>query len=236
MKKVGTDIIAQNASWNFDGIADHFDSHIAASVPFYSEGHDLVVDFSDFFLPQSAIVTEIGVSTGALARKFLDHHRGRDDITYVGIDPVQSMIEKARDRCVDDSRGVFECGDILVDNIGKNSLIISYYTIQFIHPRHRQDVFNKIYESLDWGGALLVFEKVRAPDARFQDISTQVYQDFKLKNNFTEAEIFNKSRSLKGVLEPFSTQGNIDLMRRAGFVDITTIFKWVCFEGFLAIK
>ena len=37
-------------------------------------------------------------------------------------------------------------------------------------------------------------------------------------------------------MEPFSTQGNIDLMKRAGFVDIMPVSKWVCFEGFLAIK
>ncbi len=45
-----------------------------------------------------------------------------------------------------------------------------------------------------------------------------------------------KARSLKGVLEPFSSQGNLDLMRRAGFVDIMTVYKYICFEGFLAIK
>jgi tRNA (cmo5U34)-methyltransferase len=41
---------------------------------------------------------------------------------------------------------------------------------------------------------------------------------------------------LKGVLEPFSTQGNTDLLRRAGFVDLMTVMKYVCFEGYLAIK
>ena len=56
------------------------------------------------------------------------------------------------------------------------------------------------------------------------------------ERDFSEAEILQKQRSLKGVLEPFSTQGNLDLMRRAGFVDIMSIMKWVCFEGFLAIK
>ena len=45
-----------------------------------------------------------------------------------------------------------------------------------------------------------------------------------------------KARSLKGVLEPFSREGNLGLMQRAGFVDIMSVFKYVCFEGFLAIK
>jgi tRNA (cmo5U34)-methyltransferase len=38
------------------------------------------------------------------------------------------------------------------------------------------------------------------------------------------------------VLEPFSTQGNLDLLSRAGFKDVMTLIKYVCFEGFLAIK
>ena len=49
-------------------------------------------------------------------------------------------------------------------------------------------------------------------------------------------EILGKASSLKGVLEPFSTRGNLDMLQRAGFVDVMTIFKHVCFEGFLAIK
>ena len=44
----------------------------------------------------------------------------------------------------------------------KNSdLIACYYTIQFIKPKYRQKIFNKVYKSLNWGGAFLLFEKVR---------------------------------------------------------------------------
>ena len=49
-------------------------------------------------------------------------------------------------------------------------------------------------------------------------------------------EIMNKAQSLKGVLDPFSTEGNLGLLKRAGFVDVMTVMKYVCFEGFLAIK
>jgi tRNA (cmo5U34)-methyltransferase len=63
-----------------------------------------------------------------------------------------------------------------------------------------------------------------------------VYVEFKLDNGFSEAEIINKARSIKGVMEPFSSQGNTDMLKRAGFVDIVTVQKYVCFEGFLAIK
>ena len=81
-----------------------------------------------------------------------------------------------------------------------------------------------------------MFEKVRACDARFQDMMQTLYTDYKLEQGYTPAEIIAKAKSLKGVLEPFSTQGNLDMLKRAGFVDVLTVFKHVCFEGFLAIK
>ena len=82
-----------------------------------------------------------------------------------------------------------------------------------------------------WGGGFLFFEKVRAPDARFQDMTTTMYND-KLNQGFNEKEILNKTKSLKGVLEPFSSKANIQLLKRAGFKDIMCIFKFINFEGF----
>ena len=108
--------------------------------------------------------------------------------------------------------------------------------MQFVQPRLRQEAFKKVYDSLNWGGGFILFEKVRGSDARFQDMTSMIYTDFKMKNGLSAEEIVNKAFSLIGVLEPFSTQGNIDLLKRAGFSDINTIFKWCNFEGFVAIK
>jgi len=229
-------IEAPNAGWSFENISDAFDEHVERSVPLYREGHELICQLSDFFLPRNAVVTELGTSTGALASRFLKHHSDRDDIRYVGIDVVGSMVAKASEKLANDPRAEFVEADILTHPLDRSSMAISYYCLQFIPPRVRQNVFDIVYETLDWGGAFVLFEKVRAPDARFQDICGQVYQDYKLQRNFSETEILNKQRSLKGVLEPFSTQGNLDLMKRAGFVDVMSIMKWVNFEGFLAIK
>ena len=100
----------------------------------------------------------------------------------------------------------------------------------------RQLVIDKIYKSLMWGGAFIMFEKVRGSDARFQDIFNCFYQDFKSQQGYSADEILEKQRSLKSILEPFSRQGNIDMLKRAKFVDIESILKYACFEGFLSIK
>lgn len=236
MAENNTHISAARSAWTFDGIADRFETHIERSVPHYSAGHELICRFGDFFLRDDSLVYELGTSTGRLARAFLEWNARRENMRYVGIDTSADMIEHARGRSGGDPRASFVVADATVEELERCTLVLSYYTMQFIHPARRQQLFDHIYDALEWGGALIMFEKVRGPDARFQDYMSQYYQEFKLENGFTPDDILNKSQSLKGVLEPFSTQGNIDLMRRAGFVDIATIYKWVCFEGWLAIK
>ena len=234
---VGQNITAANASWSFAGdVADTFVDHIKVSVPLYEEGHDMVCQLSDYFVKKDSTVYEIGTSTGELLRKLAEHNKAKPEARFIGMDVEADMIKAAREHCSGLPNVEVYVDDIRLAEMDKADLIVSYYTMQFIHPRHRQDIFNKIYERLNWGGAFIMFEKVRGPDARFQDILTQLYNDFKLRNGFSSEEIVEKTRSLKGVLEPFSTQGNLDLMSRAGFVDVMGIQRYLCFEGFLAIK
>ena len=101
---------------------------------------------------------------------------------------------------------------------------------------NRQVLFNKIYKSLNWGGGFIFFEKVRAPDARFQDMMNQIYQEYKIDNGINEKQVINKSLSLRNVLEPYSSEENKKYLKRAGFKDFMTIMKSHSFEGFLAIK
>lgn len=237
LAKVGQNIETGNAAWTFDGkVADTFVSHVSQSVPLYEKGHDLVCQLSDYFVDKTSTVYEIGTSTGELIKKVAQHNAHREGARFVGIDPVGPMVAKAKEHCADTPSVTILEDDARNFEFEKADLIISYYTIQFIPPRDRQQLFDKLYEALNWGGALIMFEKVRAPDARFQDMAVGMYNEFKLEQGFDCEEIVTKTRSLKGVLEPFSTQGNFDLMARAGFKDMMTIMKYICFEGFVAIK
>ena len=65
---------------------------------------------------------------------------------------------------------------------------------------------------------------------------SNIYEEFKTQNGFSLKEIINKKKSLKGVLEPFSSKANLDMLKRAGFIDMSTVGKFVGFEFFLAIK
>ncbi len=237
-REAGDDIETNVSSWNFSGKTPlHFDQHISRSVPGYEDGQALISSYCDFFMNLTPkLIYDIGCSTGSLVERIEARHPSKE-MNYIGIDIVPEMIEVAKKRTfINQDRFTFLCQDILDLDFQEASIITSYYTLQFILPSVRQQLVNKIYESLAWGGAFFVFEKTRGPDGRFQDINTHVYNEFKLKQGYKPEEIFSKSRSLAGVLEPFSDKGNLDLFQRAGFTDIIYIFTNICFKGWMCIK
>jgi len=235
MKNKNT-IFAQNSSWTFSkNVANKFDHHIEKSIPMYNEFHWLGEQLSDYYLKEDSIVYDIGCSTGTFLKKISHRHKNKKKAKYYGIDIVKNMIKYAHKKNY--SKNIkYLNKDITKFKLKKSDLIISFYTIQFIQPKKRQELLNKIYKSLNWGGALFFVEKVRSYDARTQEQMSNIYEEFKTQNGFSLKEIINKKKSLKGILEPFSSKANLDMLKRAGFIDMSTVGKFVEFEFFLAIK
>ena len=230
---VGDKIKSEQSNWKFSkSVAKVFDTHVSKSVPLYNESHSVILKMSDFFIQDKFNVVDIGSSTGTFLNLLQKRHSHKK-VNYYGVEPEREMNKLAQRK----NKNIrFINKKIENYQIPKNNLTTSLYTMQFISPSKRQIIFNKIFKSLNWGGAFFLFEKVRGPDARFQDILTASYNEYKLDQGYSHTDIAYKSISLKGVLEPFSTAGNLSLLKRAGFKDILVIFKYICFEGYLAIK
>jgi len=234
MKKI---LRKKRGKWNFGGkVPKNFQDHVSRSVPLYYAGHDLILKLSDFFLKENSICYDLGCSTGDLIIKL--HNYVNKNIKIIGIDSEKEMVSFCKQKL---KKEKIKNASILHKNIQKYNLkksdmIISYYTIQFIPPKARQIIINKIYKSLNWGGAFIFFEKIRGADARFQDILNSTYYDFKEEQGFSLEELNNKNKSLRGVMEPFSEKGNLGLLKRAGFEDVMPICQYINFKGFLCIK
>ncbi len=235
-KKVDNKIYLKKKSWSFSQkIAPFFDDHITKSVPFYKEFQWLCCEISDYFVKDKSIVYDIGCSTGAFTRKLSENHLDKKNLKIYGIDIVKEMISYAKKK--NQKKNItYLLRDINNMNFKKSDLIISFYTIQFIKQKFRQKLINKIYKSLNWGGGFFFVEKVRSYDARTQDMNNEIYIEWKKIMGFSDEEINSKTKSLKGVLDPFSSKGNLDMLKRSGFRDISVIGKFICFEVILAIK
>ena len=235
LQTVGDSLLMQEGRWDFAQAVDAFDRHVDKSIPFCREGRDYVAKLATFFVRPNSLVYEIGVSTGALAVAVLGRVAGRE-FQYVGIDVVPGMVERANSTLSRDPRFSGVIADAVGYNFDQASLFLSYYTLHFIRLQRRAVLMGKIYQALELGGALIMYEKIRAPDARFQDMLTQLYMEFKQGSGFKSEEIINKSKALKSVSEPFTTEENLTLLRHAGFRNTMVIHKAYCFEGYLAVK
>ena len=181
MKQVGEGLKSARGNWNFNDIdVSKFESHVKNSVPGYQESHEYIQILSDYFLSDCSTVYDIGCSTGNLLKMISDYNCSKRDINLIGIEKVkkfESIFNKNFENCSKKHRFSFVNKSIQDVDLKLCDMVISFYTIQFIHPRHRQFIFDKIYNSLNWGG-LFLFEKVRATP-EFQDMISNAYIEYK---------------------------------------------------------
>lgn len=227
----------ENSNWKFDStVVPIFDEHVKQSVPMYEEIHNLIADIAAWFLNDDTNVYDIGTSTGKVIHSLLKTYP-KKDIKYIGIDRSDDMCNKAEKsfRGYDNVHIINQ--DVSQDYIFENaSLVTSVLTIQFIQQKYRQDLINRIYNGLNKGSGFIMVEKVVGSNARFNKIWTDLYHEMKLRNGLSEKHVFAKSRAIRGVLQPYTVDENIQMLQEAGFRDIDTFFKWNNFVGFIAIK
>lgn len=233
---VGNNITAANAGWTFGGqTPNHFADHVRRSIPMYAEGHKLACELSDYFVQDGTACYELGSSVGELIAKVATRHAAHQNVRWVGIDSVEAMTLKAREE--HGHLGIeFVTSDILRFAFERANLFLSYYTIQFTPLAVRAQLIRKLYDSLLPGGGLIMFEKVRGSDPVAQDLLSSLYVDFKIEQGFHPAEIIAKSKSLKGILNPQTSEENVRALRDAGFSSVFTVMRYLSFVGYLAIK
>lgn len=238
-KPVGDNISMLSGQWSFDGIEDEFDAHAVKSIPFYQESHAMTVRLAEYFITSGSIVLDIGCSTGTLLKSLYQGHDGAQlNLKLLGVDPVASMVQKAEGNLKSIGVAEFEInlGSFLDFKYEGIDLITSLYTFQFLHPSIRHQAIKQAYDALKIGGALICFEKVKADQAIFNEMFLEQYSDFKSRSGYSEEEKAQKTRSLRGVMRPFTENQNIQMLTSGGFSDVSRVFKWLCFEGYLAIK
>ena len=238
MPDVGDIIKAENARWHFSKVdSEKFSKHIEKSIPGYHEGHRLIEELSDFFIKKNSIIYDLGCSTGNLTHKIAARHADQK-VKVIGVERERSLLQAARLNVENSPEPNLEYRkeDIIELELDPANLVIAYYTLQFLSLKNRKNILKRIWRCLNPGGAFLLFEKVREPNSRLQELTMLLYNDFKLQNGYSGDEIIAKSRSLKGVLEPLSSRENLRFLKDSGFRETGRIFKRLCFEGFIAIK
>lgn len=231
-------IKANESNWKFNKeVTEVFDSHVRKSVPMYDEFHKMIANMSHWFIENGTNVYDVGTSTGEGLKNLIDSHKHKK-VNFIGIDDSEDMYIEAQDRFEGYKNVTLINGDICNSDIVMNnaSYITSILTLQFISKRKRKELIKKIYKGLNDGGAFVMVEKVIGENARFDEMFIELYHDFKLSQGFSEQEVFSKSKAIRGVMQPNTTNENINILKDVGFKDVDIFFKWFNFVGIVAIK
>jgi tRNA (cmo5U34)-methyltransferase len=221
--------------FSFQDHAKDFDSHIGRSIPGYHELIRTSVRLSRRFVQPGTTVVDVGCSTGHLLAATHRHNGARPDVNYLGLDCVPDFrVHWSR---LEEANLKFEVCDARSYRGFKNlSLAYSQFTIQFIRSLDKMPLLRRIYDGLVVGGALIIAEKTLADTARLQDALAFPYYDYKLEQGFSEKDLLDKERSLRGQMTLWTEAELKRALRQVGFREIEPIWRNFMFVGLLALK
>jgi tRNA (cmo5U34)-methyltransferase len=222
--------------FSFQDHAKDFDDHISRSIPGYRELVRTCVRLSRRFVQPGTTVVDVGCSTGHLLASIQESNKAaRPDVNYVGLDCVPDFSDHWG-RLEIANVGFEVCDARSYQGFKNVSLAYSLFTIQFVRAADKMSLLQRIYDGLVDGGALIIAEKTFAESARLQDALTGPYYDSKLDQGFSEKEVLDKERSLRGLMTLWTEAELRQVLRRVGFQELQPIWGSSTFIGLLALK
>jgi tRNA (cmo5U34)-methyltransferase len=226
-------------SWTFDDkVTQVFDDMLRRSIPQLETMRSLVFEVGKQFVRPGTWVVDLGCSLGDGMAPFVSAFG--EHVGFVGVETSSAMLDSVRARFRDD----IEQGTVQVLDLDlrkgypemETSLTLSVLTLQFIPVEHRLRVVQDAYDRTRPGGALVLVEKVLGSSGSANALLTELYEDLKRQNGYTQEDIDRKRLSLEGVLVPLTAAWNEDLLRRAGFAVVECFWRSLNFAGWVAVK
>ena len=217
--------------------ADHastFDEHINASIPGYDQLVEKCVGLSRRFVQNHTSVVDLGCTTGKLLERLSNqNHPSRKKSRYIGIDVEPTFRKQWKLRKARNTQFVVD--DICRFPFERVSYACNLFTLPFIPVPDKIPLLKRIHAGLVEGGAMLIAEKIYASTGRLQDALTFQFYDHKLKS-FSECELLNKERSLRGQMTLLTEAELREGLRAAGFREVEAVWGNFPFLALLALK
>ena len=184
-----------------------FDEHIDKSIRGYQDLLSDIVSLSRYFVEKETNVYDIGCSTGKLTEAMLKKNQDIEDVHYYGIEVADGFVGDMKSREIKLNSDYswnkikFLHEDVRDSMISNASLITSVFTLQFMSMRDRLPMIKKVYNGLNEGGAFIFAEKTICENAKFQEMITFNFYDYKRKF-FDTKDIMDKEQTLRNIMKP----------------------------------
>jgi tRNA (cmo5U34)-methyltransferase len=219
-------------------VASVFPDMVTRSVPGYLQILDGLTLLARRVVMPGTRVYDLGCSLGAAT---LAAMRGIEaaEVRITAVDNSSAMIKRAGDRLSGFRHGaqvevvLADMNDVPIEGA---SLVLLNYTLQFVPVSSREHLCRRICDGLLPGGVLVLSEKVLPDDAVAKHWLTELHEDFKRTQGYSELEIAQKRTALEGVLIAESVDVHRTRLQRVGFDSVFIWFQHYQFVSLLAVK
>jgi len=228
---------SQTTAFTFDDeVADVFDNMIRRSLPGYEMSLEMLGVFARRYAQSGTCIYDLGCSLGAGLSAMTDGAR-RASARLIGVDSSAAMISRCRAR-FETAAVVVELHQQLAQSVQfeASSLVVLNFTLQFVPVEQRQDLLARGFSALKPGGALVLSEKLAFESAEEAELCTELHDQFRISQGYTELEIQQKRAALSGVLFPETESVHRGRLRAAGFKSTQLWFRCCNFASFLCVK
>lgn len=207
-----------------------FPDMIERSVP----GYRLLLELTPILVRRAVQrhtrIYDLGCSLGAatLAARRAVQEPG---VTITAIDNAPDMVARCRSLIEEDnSRVPVEVieGDVRDVEIQNASVVLVYFTLQFLPLEARDELLRKIARGMMPGGVLILAEKLAFEPEANQSWMDDHHHDFKRAQGYSDLEIARKRQALENVLVPETRQAHHQRLNNAGFDQVHDWFQ--CFN------
>ena len=229
------------ADFTFAHRDEGFDNHIDSSIRGYSTLLEDIISMSRYFVEKETNVYDIGCSTGKLTEAMLKKNQDIEDVHYYGIEVADGFVGDMKSREIKLNSDYswnkikFLHEDVRDSMISNASLITSVFTLQFMSMRDRLPMIKKVYNGLNEGGAFIFAEKTICENAKFQEMITFNFYDYKRKF-FDTKDIMDKEQTLRNIMKPNTWKQIEKYIYDAGFKDVQPFWRNHMFVGAIAVK
>jgi len=217
-------------------VVDVFDDMVLRSVPGYKQMIELIGLAGRTYPVINSNVYDLGCSTGAVTLSIASNLKSKS-IKIFSIDNSQEMLEQCGKNLSGTEANIqYICDDIENIQFENASLIVLNLTLQFINPKNRSDLIERIFKSLLPGGALIISEKIIHENEEINKSLISLHESFKRENGYSETEIAQKRKAIEDVLIPESIEQHLKRLSDAGFKKPLVQMQCINFASFLAVK
>lgn len=225
--------------FSFDeAVVDVFPDMIKRSVPGYNTIIDNIGLIARKYATPNSHIYDLGCSLGA-ATLMMRRKVQQVGCKIIAVDNSPAMIEKCERHLQafrSDVPVELICNDVTNIALENASVVVLNFTLQFIEPKLRTALIEKIFAALKPGGVLILSEKIRHPQSKGDELLINLHHEFKRNNGYSELEISQKRSALENVMRLDTLAQHQNRLNQSGFSDIVPWFSCFNFTSIVAMK